>query len=134
MTAHQIAKYFLALQELGSEDVSNLKLQKLIYYAQGYHLGLYRHPLFADTIEAWEHGPVVPEVYRFYKKHGSAPIPIPDDIDFSDDVYKTVGQFSAWRLREMTHEEPPWKEARDTGISNTISQDSMRDYFKTLVE
>ena len=66
----QAAKYFLAQASEDAGDlISNLKLQKLVYYAQGFHLALYDEPLFLEAIEAWTHGPVVPDLYRHYKKY-----------------------------------------------------------------
>jgi len=143
LKAIDVAKYFLSLTDEDAEDfTSNLKLQKLLYYAQGLHLALYDGPLFPELIEAWTHGPVVPQVYYTYKGNGSCAIPAPDDLDFSvydektrellDEIHNVFGQFSAWKLRNMTHEEPPWKEVAD--FAGTISHDSMREYFKTLLK
>ncbi len=96
-------------------------------------------PIFDEPIEAWAHGPVVPVLYHSFKVHGSNPIPRPECIDFSiysdetrevlDEVHKVYGQFSAWKLRNMTHEEPPWVEASET--RSVISQESLKEYFKT---
>ena len=52
------------------EGITHLKLQKLIYYARGISLGMYGKPLFLEKIEAWQHGPVVREVYNFYCPNG----------------------------------------------------------------
>ena len=142
--AIDIANYFLSL---GSEEagdlISNLKLQKLLYYAQGFHLALFGTSLFNDEIEAWAHGPVVASVYRKYKRHGAQGIPVSIDVDFSqyteetkkllDEVYSVYGQFSAWKLRDMTHNEPPWKDAYKTPNS-VIGQDSMSRYFSTRIK
>lgn len=136
---HNIAKYFLALVDEGVGDsLSNLKLQKLVYYAQGFHLATYGSPLFSEPLMAWEHGPVVPALYRSFKQHGAEPIP-PDEYfdpttldaqvrELLEDVYSVYGQFSASKLRNMTHEEPPWKLAPAGG---EISLDVMKEYFKT---
>lgn len=135
-----VAKYFLAqIDEEAGDLISNLKLQKLVYYAQGFHLALYDRPLFLEPIEAWTNGPVVPELYRYYREYGAGPIPYPKDIDFSiydeqtksllDEVYAVFGQFSAWKLRKMTQEEEPWKLAAQT--NSQISLESMQTYFKT---
>ncbi|MBD2305686.1 SocA family protein [Chroococcidiopsis sp. FACHB-1243] len=140
LTCRDIAKYFLAQEDEDAGDlISNLKLQKLVYYAQGFHLALYDEPLFSERIEAWTHGPVVPELYRDYKEIGANGIPCPDDIDFSiydektrsllDEVYCVFGQFSAWKLRNMTHEEAPWKDVSVPG--GEITQSAMKEYFKT---
>ena len=69
--AAQVARYFLALTDPDDNDVSNLKLQKLCYYAQGLCSAMRGAPLFVDRIEAWDHGPVVPTLYHEYKQHGS---------------------------------------------------------------
>ncbi len=58
-----IAKWFVAWAEAEQEELSNLKLQKLLYYAQGHHLAEGRGPLFTESIEAWAHGPVAPRAY-----------------------------------------------------------------------
>ncbi|MGB3300173.1 MAG: type II toxin-antitoxin system antitoxin SocA domain-containing protein [Phormidesmis sp.] len=139
--AVDVAKYFLCQCDYESGDlISNLKLQKLLYYAQGFHLALSGSPLFPEPIEAWKHGPVVPEVYQTFKSYGSNSIPTPDDFDFSvlsqetsellDDVYAVYGQFSAWKLRDMTHDELPWTE---TASGQTISLNLMKTYFQTQV-
>lgn len=79
--AEDVAKYFIYLgsqQVVGDnkerEGVTNLKLQKILYFAQVYFLAKIGKPLFADPIEAWEFGPVVPNVYHKLKKHGSKAI------------------------------------------------------------
>ena len=65
LTCYDIAKYFLAQadEEIG-DLISNLKLQKLVYYAQGFYLALHDEALFPEDIEAWTHGPVVPVLYH----------------------------------------------------------------------
>ncbi|BAZ81967.1 MAG: Panacea domain-containing protein [Sphaerospermopsis kisseleviana] len=139
LSCHDVAKYFLSQADEDAGDlISNLKLQKLLYYAQGFHLALYNEPLFPEPVEAWIHGPVVPEVYHEYKNFASSAIPIPEDIDFSiydektvdllDEVYSVYGQFSAWKLRNMTHNEEPWK---DTDVSDVITHECLKKYFKT---
>jgi len=140
LSCHQVAEYFLSLSDPETGDIiSNLKLQKLVYYAQGFHLAIYDEPLFAERIEAWTHGPVVPDLYHIYKQHEAGCIPPPEAVDtsgFSDDqkellkeVYEVYGQFSAWKLRNMTHEESPWADAAE--YQGTISHDVMKEYFKT---
>ncbi len=142
LTCFDVADYFLAKTEEDAGDtISNLKLQKLVYYAQGFALAILGHALFEEKIEAWQHGPVVPELYQKYKSYGAGGIPMPEHVDYSkfskevqkllDDVYYVYGQFSAWKLRNMTHEETPWK---TTANNATIPLPVMQDYFKTLVD
>lgn len=64
--AHKILNK--ATQTEFEEPISNLKLQKLLYYMQGFHLAYFDTPLFDDDIEAWMYGPVVPCVYNHFKK------------------------------------------------------------------
>ncbi len=138
--AKDVARYFLAIQDDESgELITNLKLQKLCYYAQGFSLAIYGRPLFREDIQAWKYGPVIAELWRDYNTYGHNPIPPPTDVDYNlydkdtkellNEVYEVYGQFSARKLRDMTHEEPPWKEA-DGGV---ISTDSMKKYFKTFL-
>ncbi len=139
-TCRTVAKYFLALvDEESGDSLSNLKLQKLVYYAQGIHLALFDTALFPEQIEAWTHGPVVPELYHTYKQFGAAPLPR-ESVDLAaysqqsrealDEAWTVYGQFSAAKLRNMTHDEAPWKDAYASG-GGVISLESMRVYFKT---
>lgn len=140
LSAHEIAKYFVSLvDEEAGDSISNLKLQKLLYYAQGFHLAVFGEPLFPEAIKAWAHGPVVPQVYHEYKDFGARPIPVervnlesypPEVREVLDEVNAVYGQFSASKLRAMTHDEPPWK---NTPQSETISQEKLKDFFETLV-
>jgi hypothetical protein len=79
--ADQVARFFLSVTDPEDNDVSNLKLQKLCYYAQGLCTAMRGAPLFADRIEAWDHGPVVPNLYHQYKQYGSQPIPVVTDFN-----------------------------------------------------
>ena len=144
-TAEETALYFLAKADEDVGDlISNLKLQKLCYYAQGVGMVARGQPLFDDRIEAWLHGPVVPELYKKYRQHGSNGIPPVTDLDVDtydpadrmvlDDVYDYYGQYSAWRLREMTHNEAPWKDAYKEGANNVISPEALVEYFGAEVE
>ncbi|KAF1006754.1 MAG: Antitoxin SocA [Luteibacter sp.] len=137
-TAIDVAKYILSLTDEDSgELISHLKLQKLVYYAQGYCLAILGRPLFADRIVAWQHGPVTLSVWEAYKGHGANPIPKPDGFDRNviddeargvvDEVYTVLGQYSAWKLRNMTHEEAPWANVE---INEEITPAAMTDFFR----
>lgn len=141
--AQDIANYFIwrvnSDLEIG-DNITNMKLQKLMYYAQGFHLAWKDAPLFAEPIEAWTHGPVVPALYFRYRDAGANPLPTPEEFepqsideptrDLLEDVYGVYGQYSAWGLRNLTHEELPWKDAwGETDANTEISHDTMRQYF-----
>jgi uncharacterized phage-associated protein len=139
LSCFDVAKYFLTkVNEEEGEVITNLKLQKLVYYAQSANLGFHASPLFSEALEAWKYGPVVPELYRAYKSYGSSALPQETvsldtysvcERKLMDDVYVFFGQFAAWKLRDMTHEETPWIEAFFTQA--VISPTSMRDYFRS---
>lgn len=102
-------------------DLTNLKLQKLLYYAQVLSLKRLKNSLFDDEIEAWEYGPVVPSVYHQYKSFGRDVLDITkpnllfkplDKKNIIDEVIKDKGRFTGIALMEMTHQEAPWKIAR----------------------
>lgn len=73
--AETAAKFFIMLANQRDDDfITNLKLNKLLYYAQGAYLARTGRPLFNEQIEAWAYGPVVPSIYRKYKVCGKNPI------------------------------------------------------------
>ena len=121
------------------DSLSNFNLQKLVYYAQGFHFALLGRPLFDVPILAWEHGPVVPSLYRKLKQHGSDRIATPEegiDVFYSKElrgllgeVFQVYGKCSASKFRNMTHVDPPWVEAHCISPSTVISLDSMKIYF-----
>ncbi len=77
-----IAGYFLWKAQNGCQELlSNMKLQKLVYYAQGLHLALYDTPLFNKKIEAWTYVPVVAELQHAYEQHETRGIPANPDFD-----------------------------------------------------
>lgn len=136
--AINIAEYFLwKAQEDDQELLSNMKLQKLVYYAQGLYLVYNGSELFEENIEAWTYGPVVPSLYQVYKEHGSGGIPVDPDFDplsideetrdFLDEIYDVFGQFSAIRLMEIAHSDKCWE---DTVIGSVITTDSMKECLK----
>ena len=139
-TAENVARWFLNRNDvkviLGEADyISNLKLQKLLYYAQGINLALYDEPLFADEIVAWEYGPVVRDVYQAYCHNGADGIKVfcepAENFSERDEgvlqfTYKAFGQFSAWKLVDMTHNEMPWKA---TPKNATITHDKIKKFF-----
>ena len=144
--ARDITEYYICCsndKEPG-DLISNLKIQKLVYYAQGIHLAATGKALFDDEIVAWMHGPVVEDLYYEYKRYGDGsiePTPGYDIPDFDketkqllDEVYRVLGQYSAWKLRAMTHNEPPWINAYQKGAGSVISYKDMAEYFKPFVK
>lgn len=139
---NEVAKCFLYLDDTNEGDgISNLKLQKLVYYAQGFYSAIFGNPLFHNDISAWNHGPVVESLYHSYKKYGSNRIPVPTDFkpdsleqeefELIEEVFEVFGQYSAWKLRNMTHEESPW--LNHEANAEIIPSTEITDYFKTRI-
>lgn len=140
-----IAKWFL-----NKESMTHKKLQKLCYFAQAWSCAFDARPLFPDTIEAWIHGPVIPNLYRQYKNYGYHKIPQnafdssvfyygQDTVDTLNFVWDTYGKYSENVLEYFTHHDAPWMIARgnlrpEESSHNEISLDSMATFYSEMYE
>jgi len=145
-------------KELG-EDISPIKLQKLLYYVQSWHLVYFdKHPLFAEEPQAYVNGPVYTKVYSDYRDYfrqepirfkGEKDMDISKEMsnhlskldlgkrqeEFMFSVLNTYGKYSDISLVTMTHSESPWIIAR-TGLSpfepstNFIKHSDMFSYYE----
>jgi uncharacterized phage-associated protein len=146
-TADNVAKYFIYLASQGfvgdnkeREGITNLKLQKILYFAQAYFLAKLGKPLFSDPIEAWEYGPVVSSVYHSYKIKGSNPIISEidqssisvEDKEIIKKIWDTFGGYSASKLVDIAHAHNPWKEA-NASSDKVISLKAIADYYSPLL-
>lgn len=152
-SANQVANWFLVRHssemqrdEAVDEKLTQMKLHKLMYYAQGVYLAIFSDRLFNEELLAWTHGPVVRSQYDRF--HGSRELDnnlvteeeLSDYHSISNDsdsrmvleaVYTQFSGFSAGELRNMTHEEKPWIEAwNDSHGQTAISDKTIEDYFK----
>ena len=146
VNAATVARYIIRFFQEAGDPISNLKLQKLLYYCQGWHLAVRGTPLFTDRLEAWVHGPVQPGVYGAYKHNRWSAITedvaeavlSADEKSIVDEVLSVYGADSGYELELRTHNESPWIEARG-GVPNDqestalISTQSMTAYFRTLM-
>ncbi|MBI3661669.1 MAG: SocA family protein [Acidobacteria bacterium] len=140
-TAANVAARLINLAHEKASPVSNLKLQKLLYYSQAWHLALFKKPLFNDEIEAWVHGPVVPQVFRFYRDYKWASISKGDPSTLRsnieahlEEVWRAYGHLSGYDLERLTHSEDPWRQARqgiapDESSHAVISKESMQRFY-----
>ncbi len=143
----QVANYFIYKNNNNPKsDFTNKKLQKLLYYSQAWNLVINNEKLFDDKIEAWIHGPSVPNVYSEFKGFGfneiKQEIAEPNFSDITtqekkvlDAVWDVYGKYPADYLEALTHSEEPWQKAR-TGLmpydssSAEISTDDMKRYYE----
>lgn len=144
LKAIDVANFFIYLlsdKEDEENDLTNMKLNKLTYYAQGQFLKTNGKPLFSEGVEAWRHGPVVPSVYYAFKENKNNPIKnFSGDFDISKytdeekevmlDVAFDKGRYSAITLRNMTHKPGgPWAQSYNGSLFATISNDLIKEYF-----
>jgi uncharacterized phage-associated protein len=136
------ADYFIRFSHEVGDPITNLKLQKLVYYAQAWHLALHGRPLLAERFQAWVHGPVCPPLYQRFRHYGWNPISedvavptLPDGVEeHLREVMEAYGGFSAWDLERLTHAEEPWIRARGGLAAHepstaSISEDDMRSFY-----
>lgn len=139
-TAMQIASWMLARAATsGVSNMSNMKLNKMLYFAQAHHLAATGTTLFDDHVEAWDHGPVVYDVYTEFSRFKGDPIqtddiPVPPELDeVAEDVLAQVWAIyshrTAAQLRAMSHDDPPYVD-HYTGTHRTVMPvDEIRDYY-----
>lgn len=139
MKINSAASYLVFLSYLkGAQPFTPLKLQKLLYLAQGWSFRWDNRALFPEYFEAWTYGPVNIEVYHRFKRYGRRPIPaseggIPFDMT-SDEretlevVWEHYKDLSSSRLVDLTHNQAPWLNAYES--SGVIENDAIRDYFQ----
>lgn len=147
-TIFDVANYFRWKTDYDSGDnMTNLKLQKLCYYALAWHKTFTNHRFFTNEFEAWDHGPLNQDLYYHYRNQidrGWDPIP-PEDIkenfdpteyfsvdelDSLQEVWDTYGHLGAKRLEELTHQEKPWL---DTPRNYIIPIELMQEFYSGLV-
>ena len=134
------------LGELSNWSMTNLGMQKILYFAHMFHLGCEnKKPLIdeQETFEAWDYGPVLPKLYHRIKMFGNSSIPeaafyMAGDIDTNgseygwlDLLYTSMKDEEPYKLVDMTHwEEGAWRKRYDTGIRNTpIPNDLILEEF-----
>ena len=131
-----VARYVVARSNRAGA-ISNLKLQKVLYFIQAEFLVVQNAPCFAEQIEAWDFGPVVPVAVIHYRNDGAA-IPLLQDDGFcpfnrrdkklADGVIDECAKYSAAGLTDIVHRQTPWREAycrRDI-----ITNESLKEFFK----
>lgn len=116
------------------------KLHKLLYYCQGHHLATFGKPLFAETISAWDMGPVVGTFWREEKDDAPSESVGARSDDLGEAELNTVGYIvsrygglTGTDLEHLTHSETPWIEAnkrREPGGSAPIRNAVIEDYFR----
>lgn len=145
-SAEDIANWFL-----GKDSMSPKKLQKLVYYAYAWYLAFNNEAgnnaeqrLFNNAIEAWVHGPVIPDLYYEYKEYSYHDIDslkshqVPrfdsDTEDVLEQVWEVYGNYNGNELESITHQEKPWIEAREgygplDRCNTRLDDNTIKDYY-----
>lgn len=151
-----ICRYIINYSNEEDYGISNLKLQKILYFVQAYFLiSEDSNPCFKEKIEAWDFGPVVPVAYHEYKQYGSTDIPSiknylridekniweTERVVYDDSVIKNTDKvkikrvvdkfrnYSATDLVKITHNQSPWMDAYEPFQNNEITVEAIREYF-----
>ena len=160
-----IATYFLYLNEQNArqsqidieeseqeapDEVTILKLIKLVYYANALSMVYLKRPLFQETIEAWKHGPVIPSLYRklkSYEEQKKQNLMLNEKLRENDKyweyltqeekeiiamTFREYGGYTAFKLRDMTHQETPYVEHYRENANNPIPNNEIAKYFKAI--
>lgn len=157
--ALDVANYVINRYNENNISITNLKLQKVLYYIQAAFLVERGPGCFKDEIMCWRHGPVIQSVYNKFSKYGSEIIPRQEqksqmvfdegkwkfesrlinknDIDIKDrnlidKVADGLASYEPWYLVDRTHEEDPWKNLEYYNVE--ITQESIRRYFENHPE
>lgn len=135
-----VALYVISRCNRLGKSISNLKLQKILYFIQAEFLVSQDRPCFREKIEAWDFGPVIPEVYCRYKVYGGATIfrfqndnrcPFDkNDKTIADGMIDECAKYSASTLTEITRRQTPWKTAYYQHNNAVISNESIKSFFQ----
>ena len=141
--AIDVANFFVDMANCDPDDcMTNLRVNKLLYFAQAWSLVRLGRPLFDEDIQAWTYGPVVPSVYQAFKACGreriqsvfgdySADVFSGDELSLLLDVLNEYGKYTSPALVGITHKEgSPWREVFTPNANRVIGQEALRDYFR----
>ncbi|MEJ7586562.1 MAG: type II toxin-antitoxin system antitoxin SocA domain-containing protein [Ferruginibacter sp.] len=150
--ASLVAYYFVKRGIDERMPLTQMKLQKLVYFAQGVHLIIHKNPLISEQFQAWKYGPVIPAIYNTYKFYGSEPI---DDTEWAismdegsdlsildNDARETLEytwdnlkDTNAIKLSNWTHNpDSPWAKSYVPGINDvTIPNEKISAYFERFL-
>lgn len=144
-----IAKYFQTkIDSDFGKVITQLKLQKLLYFAQAWYLAFNKKALFDDVFQAWAYGPVLSDVYTSYRTYGKECLPKEslshiknismDETSFLDDIWNAYGIFDAGYLVDISHKDKPWIDVRGSRnkferCSDSISTNEIKDYYSEII-
>ena len=139
---YDVADFFVEMGKCDENDtVTNLRINKLIYFAQALCLAEFNKALFDDEVHAWKLGPVVPCIYQKYRSFGKDNIAdtsdgfdmerfTSDELDILMFVYRYYGKFSTTELVNISHKDgSPWDRIYKEDTDSIISKEDMKAYY-----
>lgn len=136
-----VAQYVYDRYKLETGDnIDEMKLHKLLYFAQRESLAINDEPLFKEDMQGWVHGPVSPLVRSLFSPDCGI-VENTDEVDLItkriiNNVISEFGHYASWKLRELSHQELSWKNSRrgllyiDRGSRNIAIDDIKEDAKK----
>ena len=142
-----VADTILKIAKSRDRKLTPMQLMKLVYIAHGWSLGMRNIDLFQNRIEAWQYGPVIPDLYHATKQFGRRPIPFemvgdaatvsvsPADNDFLVDVFEKYGHLSGPQLSYLTHQSgTPWERVYQAGSRGIEIPDLLiQEHYKDML-
>lgn len=144
-SAINIAAALISEADSMNLPVTNLALQKYLFYIQLWNMRSNKCPAFSDGIEAWRHGPVIRDIYEKFRKYISSPIDPQDKVLSENRVYldndtmqvvqyvlQKYSELSDWDLVRLTRATQPWEDAYISGETAIIPKESLFEFSKTI--
>lgn len=146
-TANTVADFMIRFCHEHGDLITNLHLQKLVYYTQAWYLAWHEKPLFDEDFQAGISGPLQPELYEKFKHHKWEPISEhPEKVELPPEIEKHLlevmevyGKYNYFDLGSMVCDEDPWRRSRrgtprDEHSTALISKRSMLKYYQYLLD
>ena len=137
-----IAEYFIQKDKNMRSDI--MKVLKLVYISHGFNLAIFDTPLIKEKVQAWQYGPVIPELYFRLKTNDLDTISVfYDDVQrlerdenttkLLDAVYTKYGKYDGIQLSNLTHQKKtPW-DITVNKYESEITEDLIKEHYKTLL-
>ncbi len=142
-----IANIFVQRAQAKGDDLTIMKLLKYVYFAHGWTLGYFKHPLICHKVEAWKYGPVVPEIYQPYSgtlfirgkllhnpdnKHYEAELSS-NEKNIIENVYNEYSKLTSLQMSDITHRaDAPWSKYNGEFYA-VIPNEEIQAYYETLI-
>jgi uncharacterized phage-associated protein len=152
-SARSIANSMLSIARESGDELTNMELQKLVYFAHGWYLALTGDPLLEEAVKAWNFGPVIPPLYNRLKRYGNGVVedyikekdpitgeevasPEPQDAYTRSvllKVWQVYGHMDGVQMSYLTHKEgTPWYKTWQKEKYGVIPNELIRDHFREL--